>query len=75
LTRFLTFFRLLTPQKNNEYYISGKLSLLDSKNEWHIDETAKKIYLYSDTARPLRHRNEKKAPVPSIYPAPPIFKS
>lgn len=36
------------PHKNNDYYLYGHLNLLDSQNEWYIDEITKKIYLYSE---------------------------
>ena len=35
------------PQKNNEYYVSGLLSLLDTEGEWYYDKEASMLYLYA----------------------------
>ena len=39
------------PQKNNEYYVSGLLDLLDSAGEWYYDKEASMLYLYAPGGR------------------------
>lgn len=35
------------PQKKNEYYVSGKLNLLDAEGEWYYDREESMLYLYA----------------------------
>ena len=39
------------PQKNNEYYVSNLLSLLDSEGEWYYDKETSMLYLYAPCGR------------------------
>ena len=44
-------FDCYVPQKNNWYYVSDSLALLDSPGEWYYDEAEKMLYFYAPDGR------------------------